>query len=156
MVEHDAPLLNPIDPPEAFGATLASRLHNIPGLESVLDRYRPTLPRPRLEPAWPLPDRPETTQPRHATSSEDGTIRLWQVINGTQHDVLADHPHGVRGCAFSPDGTRIATAGSDQKLRLWQVPDGGRLTTDAVLSSPDRLLRQWGDQVGSHRPAGSR
>jgi WD40 repeat protein len=143
VLEHDAPLLSPIDPPEALGATLASRVHNVPGLEPVLHRYRPTLPRPRLEPAWPLPDRPDATQPGPtghtgaitscafspdatllATSSDDGTARLWQAIEGTERAVLTGHAGGVWDCAFSPDGTLLATTSDDHTARLWNLPDG--------------------------------
>ena len=47
--------LAPIDPPESLGPTLAAQLHDIPGLEALLDRYRSSLPRPRLERAGRRP-----------------------------------------------------------------------------------------------------
>ncbi|MDQ3764051.1 MAG: hypothetical protein M3460_21365 [Actinomycetota bacterium] len=75
MLEQDAPLLSPIDPPEALGATLASRLHNVPELDAVLHRYSPALPRPRLEPAWPLPDRPDPATPCRA-QRRDNQLRI--------------------------------------------------------------------------------
>ncbi len=74
-------LLGPIDPQAALGATLASRLHGASGLETVLERYRATLPRPRLEPAWPLPDQPDPAR----------------------SPTLASHTGAVWGCAFSPE-----------------------------------------------------
>ncbi|MDQ3765169.1 MAG: hypothetical protein M3460_27865 [Actinomycetota bacterium] len=108
VLEQDAPLLTPVDPPETLGATLASRLHNVPELAPVLHRYRPTLPRPRLEPAWPLPDRPDATQPRPAA-----------------------HTDAITSCAFSPDATLLATISDDHTARLWKLPDG---TLHTVLS----------------------
>jgi hypothetical protein len=80
-LRHAAHLLGPIDPPDALGATLSGRLHGVPGLEAVLGRYRSTLPRPRLEPAWPLPD----LTPPSAT---------------------VGHAGSVTSCAFSPQNIR--------------------------------------------------
>ncbi len=180
-LRHAAPLLGPIDPPAALGATLASRLHGLPALQAALDSYRAGLPRPRLEPAWPLPDQPDSTQlaipTGHtggvwgcafspdgtllATTSDDGTVRLWQVSDGTQHAVLTGHTGGVWGCAFSPDGALLATTSDDRTVRLWDVaadahatvlaghndwvtscafsPDGALLAT----TSSDGTVRLW-------------
>jgi hypothetical protein len=133
VLRHAAPLLGAIDPPAALGATLASRLHGIPVLQAALDSYRVVLPRPRLEPAWQLPDRPDLAQlatpTGHtggvwscafspdgallATTSSDGTVRLWRVSDGTQHAVLTGHTGGVWDCAFSPDGILLATTSDD-------------------------------------------
>jgi len=153
-----ARLLGPIDPPAALGATLASRLHNVPGLQAVLDRYRATLPRPRLEPAWPLPDQPQPpTQTGHAggvtgcafspdatllaTTSDDGTVRLWRLPDGTEQAVLTGHTGGVHSCAFSPDGALLATTSDDGTARLWHVADG---TTAAVLTGHDGWVTSCG------------
>jgi WD40 repeat protein len=146
-----APLLGPIDPPAALGATLASRLHGIPELTSVLEGYQTSLARPRLEPAWPLPDRPDPTRPPTAaghtggviscafspdgtllaTTSDDGTAWLWNIPHGTVQAVLTGHTGGVWGCAFSPDGTLLATTSDDRTARVWNVPKG---TVQAVLA----------------------
>jgi WD40 repeat protein len=153
-----APLLGPIDPPTALGATLASRLHGVPELHAILDRYRATLAHPLLEPAWPLPDQPELTQASRsghtgavtgcafspdgallATASQDGTVRLWQVADRSMRAVLTGHTGGVWGCAFSPDGALLATTGDDRTVRLWHVPTGAEVNvltghTDWVTS----------------------
>lgn len=174
-----ASLLGPIDPPAALGATLASRLHGIPELIPVLHSYQTDLARPRLEPAWPLPDRPDPTQPPTAaghiggviscafspnaallaTASDDGTARLWNVPDGTVQAVLAGHTGGVWGCAFSPDGTLLATTSDDRTARLWNVADG---TLHAVLAghtdwvwgcafSPDGVLLATTSKDGTTR-----
>jgi WD40 repeat protein len=162
-----APLLGPINPPTALGATLASRLHGVPDLQTTLDRYRATLPRPLLEPAWPLPDQVSPTRPPRpdhtgtvisctfspdgtllATTSLDGTARLWHVADGSAQRILSGHTGGVWDCAFSPDGALLATAGNDRTVRLWHVATGAEAGvlighTDWVTScafSPDGTL----------------
>jgi WD40 repeat protein len=59
-----------------------------------------------------------------ATPSDDQTVRLWQVSDGTQHAVLTGHASWAKRCAFSLDGTLLATASYDQTVRLWQVANG--------------------------------
>jgi WD40 repeat protein len=167
VLRQAAPLLGPIDPPTALGATLASRLHGIPELQATLDRYRVTLSRPRLEPSWPLPDQADAIQPPRsshtggvtscafspdgallATASLDGTTHLWQVSDDSVHAVLTGHTGGVWGCAFSPDGGMLATASDDRSVRLWQTATGEEIAvltghTDWVTAcafSPDGLL----------------
>ncbi|GIH29729.1 hypothetical protein Aph01nite_80390 [Acrocarpospora phusangensis] len=142
-LQRGANLLGPIDPPTALGATLAGQLHGVAALETILARYRTTLSRPFLEPAPSLPDLADPTQQAAdshtgpvtscafspdgtllATTSDDRTVRLWRVADGSVQAVLSGHTGGVWDCAFSPDGTLLATAGEDATVRLWQLPEG--------------------------------
>ena len=73
---------------------------------------------------------------------------------------LTGHTDGVRGLAFSPDGTTLASGSDDSTLRLWDVATGDMLTTltghtddvESVAFSPDgttlasgsyREIRLW-------------
>jgi WD40 repeat protein/uncharacterized caspase-like protein len=152
-----AALLGPIDPPQALGATLASRLRDTPELRAVLDAYRTTMPRPLLEPVWPLPDLADSASPGPvghsggvtscafspdgallASSSDDATVRIWDVETAAELAVLTGHTGGVWSCAFSPDGARLASAGNDGTVRLWDVASG---TTKVVLNGHDDWVR---------------
>ena len=63
-----------------------------------------------------------------ATSSSDGKVRLWNVINRA-HPILIGHPlvgaanpaGSVNPVTFSPEGTTLATIGAEGKVQLWNV-----------------------------------
>jgi Tol biopolymer transport system component len=104
-----------------------------------------------------------------ATTSDDRTVRLWDLTNRDQpHPLgvpLTGHTDPVTGVAFSPDGHTLATTSSDRTVRLWDLtnrdqphPLGAPLTghTDEVLgvafspdghtlatTSSDQTVRLW-------------
>ncbi len=59
-----------------------------------------------------------------ASGSKDDTIRLWDVVNGTQIQQLDGHIGYVRDVAFSPDGKSLVSGSNDGTIRLWDVADG--------------------------------
>ena len=84
-----------------------------------------------------------------ASSSTDGTVRLWRVCDGSLLSVLEDHTDYVLSVAFSPDGNLLASGSNDRTVRLWQVSDGTLIRTISssfmgrvlrVVFSPDGSL----------------
>ena len=62
-----------------------------------------------------------------ASSSLDGTARLWDVPSGREVLVLRGHKDFVRYVDWSPDGRTLLTCGDDRALRLWHVSTGRAL-----------------------------
>lgn len=60
-----------------------------------------------------------------ATSAGDDAphghdLLLWDVRTGRRLCVLNGHTDGLRGIAWSPDGSRIATVGMDRRVIVWK------------------------------------
>lgn len=61
---------------------------------------------------------------RLASCSEDGTVRLWELINGSCVRVLRGHQAMVRQVVYSPDGRFLATASHDHSAKVWDTSTG--------------------------------
>nr|WP_322768940.1 NB-ARC domain-containing protein [Frankia sp. Cr1] len=166
-LRQSAHLLAPINRSPALGATLASRLDNVAGLETLTDQYRTCLPTPRLDPAWPLPDRADPRQrctfATHnggvngaayspdgtllASAGDDGTVQIRDVATRDLRATFTSRTGAVSGVSFSPDGAVLATSG-DGTVRIWDVADETTRTTltdhtgwvNDVAFSPDGAL----------------
>ncbi|KIJ67654.1 hypothetical protein HYDPIDRAFT_108531 [Hydnomerulius pinastri MD-312] len=59
---------------------------------------------------------------RIASSSQDGSIRIWDVESG-QSEVIGATDKPVYCLAMLPGGRRIASGGDDQGIRIWDVEE---------------------------------
>ena len=60
-----------------------------------------------------------------ASAGADGTVRVWDRLNGATGYVLPAQTQTVIGLAYSPDGRRLAWAGTDGVVIVWTRPKDG-------------------------------
>lgn len=75
-----------------------------------------------------------------ASGSDDQSIKLWDVVTGTEMKTLRGHEDSVNSVAFSPNGTHLASASEDFTIRIWDVATGAELKRLQVNGSPARNL----------------
>lgn len=79
------------------------------------------------------------------SSSEDGTVKVWNVADGSELGTFTGQGAQVRGIDLSSDGTKMASVGGNGTVVIWdpitfRVEDrllGHAGTVDAVEFSPD-------------------
>ncbi len=74
-----------------------------------------------------------------ATSSLDGTVKLWDVATGKLSEPLLVHPQPVKDVVFAPDGQVLATVGDLGMVRLWDSSTGKEIAT--LPSAPENVER---------------
>jgi len=66
---------------------------------------------------------------RIATSSLDGTVKIWNAATGKEILTLHGHSDAVWSVAFSPNGLQIVTSSSDKTAKVWDAASGNVLVT---------------------------
>jgi len=98
-----------------------------------------------------------------ATSSEDGTVKFWDIAEGKQLKSWHAHDGGVRSVAFAADG-RILTSGRDRLVRLWDS-DGNSIkqfeplndiAMQAACAGGKIIAADWSGLVRIWTPDGNR
>ncbi|KAM5531714.1 hypothetical protein V8D89_014634 [Ganoderma adspersum] len=79
-----------------------------------------------------------------ATSSFDGTSRIWDSVTGECLCSFDDHKKNVYALAFSPDGRHIATAGGDGCLHIYDIrAKHKRWSWSAGSTNPSIFEIEW-------------
>lgn len=107
---------------------------------------------------------------RLASASDDGTLRVSEMCNGTELFTLRGHNGAVASVSFSPDGRLIVSAGGEPtgpgEVKIWSAtngkeslalegharfvrsvafsPDGRRIATASI----DRTIKLWDARTG--------
>ena len=79
------------------------------------------------------------------SSSEDGTVKVWDGDAGVLEKTLNGHTNSVNCVCFDPAGTVLASASSDATIKLWNLGKGVTIrslnghdhTVSQVVFSPD-------------------
>src|ERR1700682_1829126 len=82
-----------------------------------------------------------------ASTSRDGTVRLWDCETGAAVHCLTGHSGGVISAAWSRDGELLASGGdhNDKTVRLWN-PQTGALQQEALRGHTDSIhIIAWRD-----------
>ena len=78
-----------------------------------------------------------------ATTSEDNTVRLWDVAARKELRTLRGHTDAVYGASWSPDGASLLSAGSDGNIVLWDPHAGVKKSVHLPTThNPPRLKKQ--------------
>jgi len=66
---------------------------------------------------------------RFLTSSDDGSVKLWNAMTGVELAEFKGHENWVWSADFSPDGKTIASASRDLTVQRWQANAPSKSTT---------------------------
>jgi WD40 repeat protein/DNA-binding SARP family transcriptional activator len=73
-----------------------------------------------------------------ATSSFDGSTRIWDADGGTSRFTLFGHGASVEDLAWSPGSDRLVTGSSDGTAKVWRITEGGPLELGSLSAQDTR------------------
>ncbi|GBU26853.1 hypothetical protein R84B8_00368 [Treponema sp. R8-4-B8] len=79
------------------------------------------------------------------SGSDDGTIKLWDLVTSREIRTLSGHSSAVESVMFSPDSKTVVSGSSDNTIKLWDAVTGREIRTlsghsrfvEFVVFSPD-------------------
>lgn len=104
-----------------------------------------------------------------ASTGDDGSVYLWNALDGTKIQRLPGHHGRVNGVVWSPEGNRLASCGGEEgsgELFVWDIQSGERVQAFAgnpglvyatawggdgnllISGGSDGVLRWWNVQNG--------
>lgn len=89
------------------------------------------------------------------TASQDKTIKVWKVEDGSLVSTLAGHKRGVWSVAVSPTEQVLASASADRTVRLWSLAEAGKCLKTLEGHSNSVLRVQFNDDGSQLLTAGS-
>ena len=72
-----------------------------------------------------------------ASASEDGTVRLWAMVNGKQVKSWTAHGGGTLSVQFNHNGD-LVTAGRDKQVKIWDQNGKQKRVIKGFKSIPPR------------------
>jgi WD40 repeat protein len=70
-----------------------------------------------------------------ASTSEDRSVRLWEVPSGRPIGVLHGHADFVQAVAFAPDGRELASGGLEGTMKVWDRRSSFPIVFDRHIQS---------------------
>jgi WD40 repeat protein len=94
------------------------------------------------------------TQSSHWT--DDHSVRLWDVVTGSERHPFPGHALDITCLSFAPDGNKLVSGSLDRTVRVWATATGKQVRTydqheaaiSAVAVSPDGRTVASGDRAG--------
>jgi WD40 repeat protein len=75
-----------------------------------------------------------------ASSSDDGTVVIWEPNSGTHRRTIKAHTGYVTNLNFSPDGNFLLSSGLDGSVRFWSV-QSGEMLSEVTTAFPNVFSR---------------